>query len=873
MKKLFALVLFACMLVSVLASCNMGGQKTTTAATTTAPTPGGTTTAPTPGGTTTAPTPGSSTTNPGPVDVPFDFDGGSITAVVGGAASGSVTTTAYAGIAGKDYTDAGYYTYNDYTAGMTGLNWNPHSWETNEDSYVLGWITMGFYDFVLNENADGYSIVPEMASKMPIDVTANYVGTYGVTEKDTAKAWRIYLNPNAKWDNGEAITAADYIYSMQQQLDPYMMNRRADSFYAGEFVIVKAKNYLYSKLGEAYSNISSLSGAMASGKTIYLDMDFYGLTGVAPNEAGEMCPKYVAIDDETLWCDPYDSSWVSAKMIYEAYFAPGMSYNSYAPDYLYTKESIEPATWDEVGLKAGSDAEGEYIEIILEAPMAQAEFYLPYNLSSTWLVYKPMYEACKTYFDKDNNKIEDPVANADKIASVTNDYCTTLEKTMGYGPYKLTYFEDDKQLTFERSENWYGYSDGKHLGQFQTDKISCQVIANHDTALMAFLKGEIDGIGLQSKDMEQYASSDYIQYTPESYTTKITFNTDLDSLLERGTGSQILVVKEFREAFSLAVDREAFTTAYTAAAAPGFGLLNYMYVYDPFTGLIYRDSDAAKQALVDLNGLTYGPDGDYETLDEAYAAMTGYDMEKAKALMQVAYDKAVAQGLYDGSSNITIEFAVYQAEEIYVNMFNFFTKAVEDACKGTDFEGKVSLTMKVDADYYETMYAGGTDIIFSTWGGAAMSPFGMLSSVYCDASDGSGNQMEVGFETHKIMVKFNINGKEVVASLKDWADWCNSYSDENLTVALNDEFGRFTDYDYDTQCAIFGKLEQCYLSYFTAVPMYYRQGASLESQKVNSGVDQYLQIVAYGGIRYITYNYTDTEWAAYVQSQGGQLTY
>ena len=59
-----------------------------------------------------------------------------------------------------------------------------------------------------------------------MDVTADYVGKYGVKEGESAKAWRIALNPDACFDqkdeNGEyaKITADDYIYSMQQHAEP-----------------------------------------------------------------------------------------------------------------------------------------------------------------------------------------------------------------------------------------------------------------------------------------------------------------------------------------------------------------------------------------------------------------------------------------------------------------------------------------------------------------------------------------------------------------------------------------------------------------------------------------------------------------------------
>ena len=68
-------------------------------------------------------------------------------------------------------------------------------------------MTIGFYGFYLNENKDGYAILPEMAADYPVDVTSEYVGQFGVAEGETAKAWRIALNPDACWENGEKITA------------------------------------------------------------------------------------------------------------------------------------------------------------------------------------------------------------------------------------------------------------------------------------------------------------------------------------------------------------------------------------------------------------------------------------------------------------------------------------------------------------------------------------------------------------------------------------------------------------------------------------------------------------------------------------------
>ena len=760
----------------------------------------------------------------------------------------------FAGDPTKDYRDPGFYTSLDYMGGTTGLNWNPHTWETNDDSYVLGYLQTPLYDFVLNSAKNGYTIIPEAAAELPIDVTADYVGKYGISEGESGKAWLIKLNPLVTWNDGTKINAETYEYSMKTLLDPIAINRRADSFYAGDFEVYGAKAYFYDgKI--SYSMVGSgLEAAYANGTDLYIDMWGFGECKGWVNEAGETCPNYVNVNDTTVWFVAGTSAddGFSCKDLYDYYFAPGAGYESYAPDYLFVAQTLGVKTWEEVGCKAISEYE---LLLVTANPVEEAGFYVPYNLSSYPLVKKDLYEECQTWYDADGNVVE---AGSENAFSMTTTYCTTIDTTVSYGPYNFTYFELDKQLTFERNENWFGYHDGLHYGQYQTDKISCQVITEHKTALQAFLAGEIDGVGMDSSDMETYASSDRLLYTPESYTTKLTFNTDKAKLEEIGKGAVVLTIPEFREAFSLAINRETFCSSFTASHVPGYGLLNYMYCYNPFTGELYRDSDYAKKALVDLYGIEYGDGKAYADLEEAYDAITGYDPTKANALMKTAGEKALADGLWDGTSEVVLDFRVYSSDEIYVKMFTFFDDALKEVCKGTAFEGKIKLQMTEDPDYYETMYSGNATIIFSTWGGAAMAPFGVLYQCYCDAADGSGNQMEVGYETEKVPVTITVDGKTVTASLQEWAKWAQG----DVIDIINGTLGKFADHEYDVRCEIFAQLEYTYLSSFVTIPLYYRNGASLLSRKVDYATTDYLQIIGYGGLRYMTYNYTDAEWDA-----------
>lgn len=811
---------------------------------------------------------------------------GSITTVLGSSEGGEVSYDYYKGVAGKDYTDPAFYTFNDYTSGTSNMKWSTHTWETADDSAILDYITRGFYGFELSDDLEGWAITCEMASELPVDVTSEYVGQYGIQEGDTAKAWKIKLNPNACWEDGTPINADTYIYSYKELLDPVMKNRRADSLYAGDFVVYNAKNYFYAgqtahqenATGAFYTKEDLTVGAdgqyfTPNGEPVYLAVNYPLANWLGGNTladyVGAYGDSYFALE---TWAEL--SALADAEGLVPltdatyALYAPVTTGNpawgeteADLPAYFVYDQTYPELDWSEVGIVKTGDYELVYITV---SPTADANYYVPYNLSSTYLVYEPLWEACKTYYNANGDKVS---KDSKDIASISTNYCTTVDTTMSYGPYKLTYFELDKQYTLERNDNWYGYKDGLHKGQYQTDKISVQVINKHETALLAFQAGEIDGVSLQADDMARFGSSDYVRYTPQSYTTKLTFNTDADSLTARGT--QILTNANFRKGFALAIDVNTFASSLTTGM-PGYGLLNTLYVYDPFTGASYRSTDGGKKALIELYGLTYGAGGDYDDIDEAYDAVTGYDLVGARAAMAKAYDEVKAAGIYNDEA-VTLEIRVYQSDDIYVKMFNFLKNALESACVGTGFEGKVTLKMTVDEDYYDTMYSGGTDIIFTTWGGAAYSPYTVLYQCYCDASDGSGNQMEYGFDTSKVQVTIKADGVDYTESLQKWALWASGDADTVITAKDGSKLAAFNDYDPATKADFFGKLEYAYLSFFTTTPIYYRSVASMVSQKGDYAVKNYIDLVGFGGIAFYTYNYDDAAWDAYVKS--GSLNY
>lgn len=728
------------------------------------------------------------------------------------------------------------YTLNDYLGGSPKV-WNPHEWEMSDESYVMDFTQTPLYQFVFNDTYDAYKIIPEMAAAEPVDVTEEYAGNevYGIPVDATeGYAFKIALNDKATWENGDKINADTYIYSMQQLLNPKMKNYRASGYYSGTLTIANAEAYykqnapIYTDIykDDAYRDVADSDMKFSLTQKVvffgdpakkYYDNSSY--TDYFIDEAGnDLFKKYSEQDYYNLTEEAKADLLVMAK-------AFGDNNPEAYKEFCFTYDGVsESVDWEKVGLKKT----GEY-EITLILDKKITDFYFKYNLSSNWIVHEGLYEKYK----KETGDI------------IKTTYGTSVDTYMSCGPYKLTEFQVDKQMIFEKNENWYGYSDGKHEGLYQTTTISTQIIPAQATALQLFLQGKLDGVALTAEDMGTYRTSDYIMYTPQSYTTKLTFNTDKPALKSRevsGVNRAILAYKDFRKAFSLAIDREEFAAQCTATHVPGFGLLNYMYIYDPETGESYRNSEQGKQALMKL----YNAD--------KYEDITGYDKDQATELFTKAYNDALAKGDIKAGDKVELELLTYNSDATYVKMVNFIQDAINAATVGTPLENKVTIKMVPDEDYYDHAQQGAFEMIFSTWGGASMDPFGIME-VYCDED----TYFEYGFKPTIEKLAINVDNQDIT---KTYYDWYQALCNTDYAAA-----------DADTRLQVLAGMEYGLLETYTTTPIYYRTATSLYSQKIEYPTYDYVQLLGFGGVRDITYNYSDEEWEAYCQQNNNQLDY
>jgi len=70
-----------------------------------------------------------------------------------------------------------------------------------------------------------------------------------------------------------------------------------------------------------------------------------------------------------------------------------------------------------------------------------------------------------------------------------------------------------------------------------------------------------------------------------------------------------------------------------------------------------------------------------------------------------------------------------------------------------------------------------------------------------------------------------------------------------------------------------GALENAVLQNYDFIPLMGDASASLKGMQVEFYTEDEVFPMGRGGVKYMTYNYTDAEWEAFVAEQGGTLNY
>lgn len=779
---------------------------------------------------------------------------------------------------GTGWEDAKMYTMREYTAQM------PSQWCTiltsdNVNNAMESYFMSSFYEFNYKFDADG-KIVPgaftveySAATKLE-DVTKKYAGQYGLAaDAEKGQAFAMTLRNDLKWDDGTPIKAADFVYTMSQQLSPKYLFATASNYYSGNYVIHNAQNYV--KQGQKgmfpASSVLTVYNASDDAKLIFTlnghdshVADYLTSNGVDPQAYVAQAAKVTvdalkAIEGKSLAEIKKDETMLATWTAVLGWWQtePNEELHFFKMEYEYPKMDFS-----EVGYFVG---ENEYeLVMVIDGTLnpLDAEGNLTYEAGyyfSSWpLVKKDLWEKCE-------DKSKTPYANS---------YCTTQEKSASWGPYKLTNYQDQKTYTVSRNDKWFGYGLPQYANQYQTDAIVTEKIEEWDTAWLAFQKGNLDGIGMNVKIAADYRTSKRAYFTPETWTFDLNIQSNANSRTDK-RNNLLLNYADFRKAISLSLDRDDYCAKNNPSSQAALGLLNSMYYYDVENGKVYRESIQAKEAILNAYGATKNADGSwkvgettYTDIEDALDATTGYNLTLARQLVENAIAQAKTDGKYSDGEEIILTYGIETQSADTDRVKNWFQAAFDNMTKGTSIEGKVKIEyfMFSSATWSEQFSAGEYDLCFGAWGNAAFNPAYLL----CETQISAENRYATNWDpkTVSVTVKATPDDKH--------KDGLYTYNLEQWRLILQGKDGcpvNFKNFPMEDQLAALGAVETAILKEYYSIPVFSRYSASLMGYKVDYISYEYNTFMGYGGIRYMTFNYDDTAWAEFVASNNNILNY
>ena len=779
---------------------------------------------------------------------------------------------------GTGWEDPKMYTMREYTSQM------PSQWCTilssdNVNNTMESYFTSAFYEFNYKFDANGkivpgaYTVEYSAATKLE-DVTKKYAGKYGLAaDAEKGQAFAMTLRNDLKWDDGTPIKAADFVYSMSQQLSPKYLFATASNYYSGNYVIHNAQNYV--KQGQKgmfpATSVLTVYNASDDAKLIFTlnghdsyVADYLTSNGVEPQAYVAQAAKVTvdalkAIEGKSLAEIKNDETMLATWTAVLGWWKtlPNEELHFFKMEYEYPKMDFS-----EVGYFVG-DNEYELVMVIdgtlnpLDAE-GNLTYEAGYYFSGWPLVKRDLWERCE-----DQSKT--PYANS---------YCTTQEKSASWGPYKLTYYQDQKTYTVSRNDKWFGYGLPQYANQYQTDAIVTEKIEEWDTAWLAFQKGNLDGIGMNVKIAADYRTSKRAYFTPETWTFDLNIQSNANSRTDK-RNNLLLNYADFRKAISLSLDRDDYCAKNNPSSQAALGLLNSMYYYDVENGKVYRESIQAKEAILNAYGATKNEDGSwkvgettYTDIEEALDATTGYNLTLARQLVDSAIEQAKTDGKYSDGEEIILTYGIETQSADTDRVKNWFQAAFDNMTKGTSIEGKVKIEyfMFSSATWSEQFADGEYDLCFGAWGQAAFNPAYLL----CETQISKENRYATNWDptTVEVTVKATPDDKH--------KDGVYTYNLEQWRLILqgkDNTLPNFKNFPMEDQLTALGAVETAILKAYYSIPVYSRYSASLMGYKVDYVSYEYNTFMGYGGIRYMTFNYDDTAWAEFVASNNNILNY
>lgn len=817
--------------------------------------------------------------------------------------------------------------YNTTTV-MLPTNWNALNFENNNDLQIIKYINSALfeYDYKFEDgkkfNEDGTlnvdAIIPRAytthysaAIKLE-DVTSLVDAKWGYLASQIEEggyAWKITLRDDLMWEDGTPIIAADFVYSMQAQLDPAFMNFRGSEYYE-TLGIKNARSYFFQNQEEIFESVASYGyasnqAALDAGEILYLNLKNldnellgWGITTTDfVDENGDALPQYLAYNDTRVfntpdgWRTGNEDSLFRASDIWQL-IAPGGPYADYCEpgggyDWvtLYRQVNIRNFDWEDVGIYAIYEENAIVLCLDKSFEFLTEEGH-PSNLAVQYLADLPLVK--KELYEANKNA---PVGGS---PTWTTTYNTSIQSSASWGPYMLVRFEPGSDYRLELNPYWYGWNMAEYANQYNVTAINCMKVAESTTRWLGFLAGMFDDAEVDTYNVSNdYFQSKYINYVVGTGTFGMQLYSNLDVLRESNNNNGILAIQEFRHAFNLSLNRSDIVQKFWPdSSAPCFGLFSSAYYHNAECVLdfsqsgVYRDTVEAKEALLRAYGYTQAEDGTWGigewsglTLDEAHESFTGYHSALAEEKMREAINILFADpGYYgyDASKPITIVFGASVDNSKQRERAAYLQDILDELTKGTALDGQIIVEFDASAGsgWADAIRNGETQIFFGCgFSGDALDPFSLIGAFVDPENDLNYHPY---WDTSKINMTMTLPagdyeaaGRTVTMSVLNWYFCLNG-------VAIEKEAARTYDWSegkapVEARLAILAALEEIVLKENRSVMLISDVSGHFLGAKFSYITEEYNRFMEFGGMRYIVVNYTDEEWAEFTEAHNNDL--
>lgn len=366
-------------------------------------------------------------------------------------------------------------------------------------------------------------------------------------------------------------------------------------------------------------------------------------------------------------------------------------------------------------------------------------------------------------------------------------YGTSIDKYVGTGPYKISYWEKGKEYRFEKNENYF-------LWDSPTDKedpdycdvrrpallsYSYTIVKDNNAALALFKENKLDVTSIPASAYDDYKTDTRVKTVPGATSFRLSTNrltqAELDAKFGVGSWNAKPIMQEddFMWALYYGVDRtgvQAITK--TSTGWSSYFTDVYAIVSSTEEGvemLAYRQSEWGRRVFEGIEDTDY--DLSYDSL--------GYNAELATTFFVSAVQSMIDKGVVEAPTEekplkITIEIAHFdgvtqEATYAYVcQVYNTLFNNTEEFGDTVVFEAVSAPQPGMDV-YYVKQMTGQFDLALAGISGGTLDPAGFMET-FCD-DNRSGLLLSLGCDTHNpnILIDLDLDNDGTLDGAKWWS--------------------------------------------------------------------------------------------------------